>query len=135
MKFNPYDFEPKPLVSDSIKDLLPEDQLQEVDHMFISIGLVMEPRDTSLTGNLVAIEFGEVMKIDIKLTLKEAFSFIGNVISNSRHNKKSSNLLLLLGEDDINIPGPFKISGVKIVEIDSANKLCVLGIDLNKDTQ
>lgn len=140
MSFNPRDSEPKLLVSDSLKDLLHEEHIEEVQQMFISVGLVFDPRELSITGNLVGIEFSDhefsdQIKVDIKLTIKEAFDFIGNVVSNVHHNKKSSALLLLLGEDAVNVPGPFKVSSVKIIELDSTNKLCVLGIDLTKDTQ
>jgi len=135
MKFNPYNIEPKLLVSDSLKDALPEEQLQEAGEMFITVGIALEPREISLTGSLVGIEFTNPMKVDMKVSLREAFAFISNVVSNKQHNKTSEGILLLLGEDVTSIPGPFAISSVKIVEIDPANKLCVLAVDLTLDTQ
>lgn len=135
MKFNPYDIEPKLLVSDSIKDEISEEHLQQAVEMFISVGLVIEPKENSLTGNLVGIEFSEPMKLDMKVSLKDAFSFISKVVSNNKHTKKVHALLMLLGEESTSIPGPFKITSVKILEIESASKLCILAIDLTKDTQ
>lgn len=134
MNFDQLNAEPKLLVSDSLKDVLPEDQLDQVDEMFISIAVVVDPRDASLTGNLSAVEFGENPKIDVKTSLKEAFRFIGHVVSNKHTGKEVNSLILLLGEDSISIPGPFKMSGVKIVDVDSSSKLCILAIDLIKDT-
>jgi len=134
MNFNQLNAEPKLLVSDALKDVLPEDELAQVNEMFISIAVVTEPRDSSLTGNLAGIEFGENPKIDLKTSLKEAFTFITNVVSNEDHNKKVNSLILLLGEESVSIPGPFIMTGIKIVDIDSSSKLCVLAIDLLKDT-
>ena len=130
MSFNHLNTEPKLLVSDALKDVLTSEQLEQVDDMFISVAVVVEPRDASLTGNLVGVEFGEKLKVDVKATLQDAFQFIGKVTSNKEHNKKCNALILVLGEDSINIPGPYSIFSTKIVEIDSTNKLCVLAIDL-----
>jgi hypothetical protein len=55
-------------------------------------------------------------------------------VSNKDHNKKVNSLILLLGEESVSIPGFFTMTGIKIVDIDSSNKLCVLAIDLLKDT-
>ena len=122
------------VIPSTLKDVLPEDELAQVNEMFISIAVVTEPRDSSLTGNLAGIEFGENPKIDLKTSLKEAFTFITNVVSNEDHNKKVNSLILLLGEESVSIPGPFIMTGIKIVDIDSSSKLCVLAIDLLKDT-
>ena len=130
MSFNLPNSEPKLLVSDDLKDLLPEDQLEQINDMFISVALVLQPREVSLTGNLVGVEFDEKIKIDIKVTIRDAFSFIGNVITDKKHSKVCQSLILMMGEDVTTIHGPYKISSTKIVEIDSSNKLCILAIDL-----
>ncbi len=124
------------MVSDALKDALSEDQLDQdqVEEMFISVALVTEPKNSSLTGNLIGIEFGKNPKIDLKTSLKEAFDFIGRVASGDICNKKVNSLILLLGEKSILVSGPFAMTGIKIIEIDSTNKLCVLAVDLTKDT-
>jgi len=132
MNFNQFNTSPKLLVSDSLKDSLHEDRPDQVDETFISIAIVTEPRESSLTGNLVGIEFGESPKIDLKTSLREAFTFISNVTTNKNHSKKVNSLILLFGEESTSIPGPFTMVGIKIVDIDISNGLCVLVIDLFK---
>ena len=130
MNFDHINSEPKLLVSDALKEVLQEEELEQVNDMFISVAVVTEPREACLTGNLVGVEFSERLKVDIKLLLKDAFTFISKVISNSRHNKTCECLIMMLGDEVVNIPGPFKIFSTKIIEIDSTNKLCILAIDL-----
>ena len=132
MNFDQFNTSPKLLVSDSLKDSLHEDRPDQVDVTFISIAIVTEPREFSLTGNLVGIEFAESPKIDLRTSLREAFTFISNVTTNKNHNKKVNSLILLFGEESTSIPGPFTMAGIKIVDIDVSNGLGVLVIDLFK---
>lgn len=133
MNYNPYSIEPKQLVSDSLKDVLTEENIEQVEEMFISVGLVIEPKEHSLTGNLSGIEFGDYStKIEIKASMRDAFNFIGQVITNDQHSKLSSSLILLMGKDVVNIQGPFSICGVKVIEMEPTSKLCILSVDLVK---
>ena len=70
--------------------------------------------------------------LDIKISLKEAFSFIGNALLN-KQNKKLKSLILAYNAETINVQGPYTITSTKIIEIDVINKLCILAIDLIKD--
>ena len=83
-------------------------------------------------GNLVGIEFGSNPKIDMRVSLKDAFNFVGNILVNE-YNKRSRSIILAHSGEVINIPGPYRIANAKIIEVDPVNKLCILAIDLIKD--
>lgn len=133
MNIDHFSTEPKLLVSDVLKDVLTEEQLEQVDEMFISVAIITKPKNSSLTGNLVGIELGKNPKIDIKTSIKDAFYFISKLVTNEFFNNEASSLVLLFGREITTIPGPFLMNSVKIVDIDSSNQLCVLAIDLVKD--
>lgn len=133
MNIDHFSTEPKLLVSDVLKDVLTEEQLEQVDEMFISVAIITKPKNSSLTDNLVGIELGKNPKIDIKTSIKDAFYFISKLVTNEFFNNEASSLVLLFGREITTIPGPFLMNSVKIVDIDSSNQLCVLAIDLVKD--
>lgn len=130
MNFNSLNTQPKLLISDALKGVLSEDELSQIDDMFITVALICSSADFTLAGNLMGIEFGENPKIDIKVPLKNAFNFIGTLQNNKN---VISSIVMMLAEDTIKIVGPFNIVNTKIVEIDSSNKLCILAIDLIKN--
>ena len=133
MDFDHFNTEPKLLVSDSLQDVLSEEQLQGIDDMFITVALVDDSNSLVLSGHLVGIEFLPQPKIDIKVSLRDAFNFVSNILIHEKR-RKASSMVLMLGSDAVNIPGPFSISNSKIIEIDPTNKLCIVAIDLISDT-
>jgi hypothetical protein len=131
MNFDQFNTEPKLLVSDSLQDSLNEEQTSQIDDLFISAAIVTEQKENSLIGNLVGIEFSENPKIDIKSSLKNAFSFVGSVLLNENL-RICDSVVLMHNVNSIKIPGPFQILNAKIIEIDPSNYCCVLAIDLIK---
>jgi len=130
--FDKINTEPKLLVSDSLQGSLSEEELGQVDDIFITAVIVVDPKEFSLMGNLVGIEFGSNPKIDMRVSLKDAFNFVGNILVNE-YNKRSRSIILAHSGEVINIPGPYRIANAKIIEVDPVNKLCILAIDLIKD--
>jgi len=130
--FDKLDVDPKLLISDSLKESFLEDKIDEINDTFITVVIVTDPETFSIMGNLVGVDFGNNIKLDIKISLKEAFSFIGNALLD-KQNKKLKSLILAYNTETINIQGPYKITSTKIIEIDVINKLCILAIDLIKD--
>jgi len=133
MNIDQINTEPKFLVSDVLKDVLTETELEQVDEMFISVAIITKPKNSSLTGNLVGIEWGKNPKIDVRTSIKDAFYFISKLASNQLVNNEASSLALLFGKEITTISGPFLMNSVKIVDIDPSNQLCILAIDLIKD--
>jgi len=131
MNFDQFNTEPKLLVSDSLQDSLNEEQTSQIDDMFISVAIVTEQRENSLIGNLVGIEFSENPKIDVKSSLKNAFSFVGSVLLN-KNLRICDSIMLMHNVSSIKMSGPFQILNAKIIEIDPSNYCCVLAIDLIK---
>jgi hypothetical protein len=131
MNFNPSGLEPKQLVSDSLQNVLSEEELVQIEDMFITVVVVIEPRECSLMGNLVGVDFGQTLKIDLKVSLKDAYKFIGNVLVNEKTRRSTSIILTHCG-DITNISGPFNVASSKIIEIDPTNKMCIVAIDLIK---
>ena len=131
MSYNPFQAEPKELMSDSLREtfIAEENQLTELENTFILASLVFED-GTSLIGNILGIEFGDNPKLDVKILTQNCFKFINNVLF-ARNLIKS--IYLTCAEEVIEIPGPFKLNCLKIVEMDYQNRACVLAIDLFKD--
>ena len=131
MSYNPFQAEPKELMSDSLREtfIAEENQLTELENTFILASLVFED-GTSLIGNILGIEFGDNPKLDVKILTQNCFKFINNVLF-ARNLVKS--IYLTCAEEVIEIPGPFKLNCLKIVEMDYQNRACVLAIDLFKD--
>lgn len=131
MSYNPFQAEPKELMSDSLREtfIAEENQLAELENTFILASLIFED-GTSLMGNILGIEFGDNPKLDVKILTQNCFKFINNMLF-ARNLIKS--IYLTCAEEVIEIPGPFKLNCLKIVEMDYQNRACVLAIDLFKD--
>jgi hypothetical protein len=110
--------------------VLPEEDLAQLDEMFVTVAVVVDATSPMLMGNLVGIEFGEVLKIDMKIPIRMAFEFVAMLMNEPK--KPAKFAALMLAEDTVKVPGPFGVTNVKIVDVDSSNKLCVVAVDLVK---
>ena len=128
MSYNQFNVEPKELISDSLQDVFESPEDSKVEDLFILASLVIS-QDELFTGNLLAIEMGDNPKLDIKTLIQKCFKFIGSTMLTK---KQVHSLVLSCGEDIIQVHGPFKISSLKIVEMDYEHQTCVLAIDLSK---
>lgn len=131
MNFNSEDQKSRLLYSDSLQGNLPDEFLDEVFESSISAAIVTEKQENSAMGILVGVEFAENPKVDIKISIENAFSFMSNVLSEEK-NRTAKQIIFALGERAVNFSGPYTIRSTKIVEIDIANKSCVLAVDLIK---
>lgn len=122
------------MYSDSLHGNLPDELLEEAFKSTISAVLIVDPKEASIMGTLVGIEFSENPKVDIKISLENVFDFITNVLSNVSE-AKSSGIILSLGDRIASFQGVYDIRSAKIVEIDIVNKSCVLAIDLIKSKE
>lgn len=116
------------LLSDSLQGILPEDDLAQLDEMFISVAVVIDSSSPMLIGNLVGIEFGEVLKIDMRIPIRMAFDFVASRIKDRE--KPINFAAVMLVDETVKVPGPFTVPSFKIIDVDSSNKLCVVAIDL-----
>lgn len=123
------------LMSDDLRDILPEEtQLDLINDGFIIVVLATNPRDFSLVGNLVGIEVkkDKVVKIDLRVSLEDSYNFIVNYFS-EKISRNLGGIVMSLGEKAYSHqPVSYKINTVKIVDLDSENKMCVLAVDLFK---
>jgi len=129
MTFYPFEAEPKELTSEDLQGVLPED----VKEIFVMAAIVLQPKEHSLVGTLAGVEFGSVLKLDMKVSLRNAFKFISTALIDEEK-RRADAVILTLGDEDITLQEPFYIQSAKIIEIDSANKICILAIDLIKVT-
>lgn len=129
MTFYPFDVDPKELTSDSLQGVLPED----VKDIFVMAAIVLRPKTNSLVGTLAGIEFGDTIRLDVKVSLKDAFKFLGLTLTD-KEKREIDGVILTLGEEVVSLSEVLYIHSAKIVEIDSANKICILAIDLFKVT-
>ena len=121
---------PKELISDSLQDILSDEELIKAHQdLFVSVVLETPTRENSLMGNLVGIELCETVKIDLKVSIEEAFRFITESFS-SPDQKYLLRVVLALQDSVKILKGPFKIINTKIIELDPTNKVCVLAVDL-----
>lgn len=118
------------LMSDSIRGMIPDLEEEYISKLSDSY-VIASLSDTNfvVSGILVGVSLenhGEI-KIDIRIKLNEAY----NAIKNYTTSGLSCRLLYMhLGDDEICLPGPYKISSPKILDIDPQNKMCTLGVDL-----
>jgi hypothetical protein len=129
MSYNPFDVEPNELVSESLQDMLPNEETSttELENIFILVSLLLEDGPI-LNGNLLGIEFGDNPRLDIKVLTQNCFNFISEIIKDK---KKVKSVYLIHGDEVIEVSGPFSVSCLKIVEMDYQNRACVLAIDLS----
>lgn len=127
--------EPKELVSDSIRDLLPSSEdngeKQQKRDSFISIMLTANFTGVPVIGFLVGVELTPSFKLDVKLLTFEAFDFIAGFCTN-QDSAKINNVVFNYEEKIVKLDGPYVISSTKIVDVDSASSSCILAIDLVK---
>ena len=133
---NSFITEPKELVSDSLVGIFPNEneekahQATEESDATINVVFVFTPRENSLIGNLVGVELAKFPKIDVRVSLDDAFNFISNAVV--KNSIKIESVIFALGEKVTNFLGPFSVQSTKIVEIESLTKTCVLAVDLIK---
>jgi hypothetical protein len=122
-------------MSDSLKGTVPEFEDAEVgeqskNFIIAILEIVINKSKTEpLMGSLVGIELGDNVKIDFKMLLSDAFSTIG-LFNQGKIDINSIQLHLL--NDVMYIDGPFKITSMKLIDIDQTLQLCVLAIDLTR---
>jgi len=120
------------LMSDSIRGMIPELEEEYIASLGDSYVIITLTDLTSITSGIlvgISIECLAEIKLDIRVKLNEAFSTIKNYTTSGL----SCRLLYMhLSDDEICLPGPFKISSPKILDIDHQNKMCTLGVDLIK---
>lgn len=122
---------PREMISDSLKDVLNEEEMAKAyEETFITVLLAHNEKSKCMIGSLVGIELLELgIKIDCKVSLDDAFNFVTNFTLDDR-SKELRAIILSLGDRITNLTGPYVIHGLKIIEIDSTSRLCVLAVDL-----
>jgi hypothetical protein len=130
-----FNTEPKELVSDSIRDLLPSSEengeKQQKRDTFISVMFTSNFTGAPVIGFLVGVELIPSFKLDVKLLTFEAFDFIAGFCSNQA-SSTINNVVFNYEEKIVKLDGPYVISSTKIVDVDSATSSCILAIDLVK---
>lgn len=130
-----YFSQPKELISSDLEGILPEDESdQESNLSFIAIVFVAVDKEDSIMGSLIGIDFSQVsLRVDVKASIENSFLFMSKMLTNQMDRNLDS--VILNFEDSVtNVPGPFNISSVKIIELDHVSKTCILAVDLIKDT-
>jgi len=124
--------EPKQLVSDSLKESLPDehDYQQVYQESCISIMLHFNDGLQGLFGTLIGIELSENIKLDARVSTDEAFDFVQRLLD--RNQRNISGVVLNFDDKITKLKGPYDLLNTKIVEFDVNNKTCVLAIDLIK---
>ena len=124
------------LMSDSLKGLVPEleeESFASFNDAFVVMTLEISTFEGSqiVIGSLDGISFESLseLKIDIRVNVKEAYDIIKLY---TKTGISSRMLLLHLGDDEISLQGPYKISNPKMMSFDHQNRMCTLGLDLIK---
>jgi len=124
--------EPKQLVSDSLKESLPDEQdyQQIYQESCISIFLHFGDGLQGLFGTLIGVELSESIKLDARVSTDEAFDLIQRLVDKNQY--EVSSVILNFDDKVTKLKGPYNLLNTKIVEFDVNNKTCVLAIDLIK---
>lgn len=126
--------EPKELVSESIKESLPEEQDYQKIYQESCISVLFQFEEGSmqgLFGSLIGIEISESVKIDARIATDEAFDLIQSLSATSS-GRTVKNVALNYDDKITKLRGPYRLNNTKIIEFDVNNKTCVLAIDLIK---
>ena len=120
------------LMSESLKGMIPElesseDDLSELESNYI-IAILHFDQKKYLIGNLVSASFEDAKKLDIKANLQEVFSLLKSLLFDASF--KCNSIELHLGEEIIDLKKSYKVTNLKIMELDHQNKSCILAIDL-----
>jgi len=126
------------LMSDSIRGMVPEleeDSSQNFEDSFVITALEINTNGTKsvLIGNLVGISIEEIIKIDLRVNMEDAYNFIKDFILGQKILCEA--IQLHLAENAFKIQGPFKTTSYKMLDFDHPNKKCTLALDLTKVIQ
>jgi hypothetical protein len=120
------------IMSDSLVGMLPsldQETISAAEESFVVAALDFD--FDLIVGSLsgISIENTASAKIDIQVSLNEAYSVVKNF---STSGLSCRVLYLRFGNDEFCMEGPFQVISSKIMELDRQNKMCVLGVDLIK---
>jgi len=126
MSNNNFDVEPKLMMSDALKEIIQEEEINDFDN---SIFVTLENETSRIVAGLLSgLDLLANPKVDIKCPQDQAFSFINTAVS--KNDLVIEKISLVLNTKLVSILGPFKTSNVKIFDIDNHNDICILAIDL-----
>lgn len=124
------------LISDSLRDVVPdldEEQVAAASALMLIAGLELASDDSAevIVGKVMGLSFDidDSVKIDIHTDLRKAYDFIKSYKTSGLSCRM---LHLYIGNDEMHIEGPFKISSPKIFDFDQQMSMCTLAIDLIK---
>lgn len=125
------------LVSDSLRDVVPdldESQIEAASAFMLIAGLELMRDDCMevIAGKVMGLSFDtdDSIKIDIHTDLRKAYDFIKSYKTSGLSCRV---LHLYIGNDEMHVEGPFKISSPKIFDFDQQMSMCTLAIDLIKN--
>ena len=124
------------LVSDSIKDVVPDLTDEEINALsatmiVASMEILYGGKIEVVAGKLLGLscEPGGNIRLDIHIELKRAYEFIKKYKATGLSCRM---FYLHLGNDEISNEGIFKISSAKIFDFDQQMTTCTLAVDLIK---
>ena len=123
------------LMSDELRGMVPEleEQVKAFEDAFVIATLVLSRDQISynFTGKVdgFSLESSKDVKIDIRVSISTAFDVMKSVSEGSLDCKFC---ILMLGQTELCLEAPFRVSSPKMMDFDHQNKMCTLGIDLIK---
>jgi hypothetical protein len=123
------------LMSDSIRGMVPEleeDSVQKFEDSFVitALEIISNEAKEVLVGNLVGISIEDIIKVDFRIKMEDAYNIIKRATLNQE--MLCAAIQLHLADDGFRIQGPFKMSSHKMLDFDHPNKMCTLALDLTK---
>lgn len=123
------------LMSDSLKGMIPalEDAVTNANLELVIASIVTGPEASDvLTGRLTGVSVDpDVVKLDVRVATDTAFDLLRRSITTG---VSIAEVFLSLSDDDVRITGPFRVTSPKMLDFDTQNKMCTLGLDLIKVT-
>ena len=123
------------MMSDSIKGQVPElesDETAKFDDGFVIVVIETKVDEASsdrlLVGSLVGFGHEDVVKIDLRVPIVDAFAVVKKTMDESP--MTCEGYQMHLGTEVARQTGPFKLSSPRVMDFDHANKMCTLAVDL-----
>lgn len=124
-------------MSDSLHGMVPEleeDSVQKFQDSFVVAAFEISINEKSevIVGNLIGISSDEIVKIDIRTKMSEAYEISKSILQGQKVICEA--FQLHYAEDNFRVQGPFSITSHKMLDFDHPNKMCILALDLIRET-
>lgn len=121
------------MMSEELKGQIPDlSEDDDVNNSFIIVVIDLQCNESRqpLVGSLVGIKHDVCTKIDMRSSMKTAYTVFSYITNGGK--ALCDSFQLQLGDQEVTFTGPYELLSPAIIDVDSTNKMCTLAVDLVK---